>query len=134
MGKLQKLLPIKVVIFISTFWGLPSLEFIEKFSKQNILLVYDSSVLVRAFSGEGKVNEAVEVVRDMEQRGVVGASSVYYELACCLCSNGRWEDAMLEVNLFWVCCGRDLLSYGWCDFLLRIFVYVTSLIAVAEYF
>lgn len=132
MGKLQKLLPIKVVIFISTFWGLPSL--IEKFSKQNILLVYDSSVLVRAFSDEGKVNEAVEVVRDMEQRGVVGASSVYYELACCLCSNGRWEDAMLEVNLFWVCCGRDLLSYGWCDFLLRIFVYVTSLIAVAEYF
>ncbi|KAG5241031.1 pentatricopeptide repeat-containing protein [Salix suchowensis] len=37
-------------------------------------------------------------VRDMEQRGVIGAASVYYELACCLCYNGRWQDAMLEVE------------------------------------
>lgn len=72
-------------------------------------LLCTTPVLVRAFWGEGKVNEAVEVVRDMEQRGVVGASSVYYELACCLCSNRRWEDAMLEVNIFWQCCGRALL-------------------------
>jgi hypothetical protein len=42
----------------------------------------------------------VEAVRDMEQRGVVGAASVYYELACCLCYNGRWQDAMLEVRIF----------------------------------
>ncbi|KAL5556786.1 hypothetical protein UlMin_039022 [Ulmus minor] len=55
-------------------------------------------VLVRAFWGEGKVNEAVRAVRDMEQRGVVGAGSVYYELACCLCRCGRWQDAMLEVE------------------------------------
>ncbi|KAH7520306.1 hypothetical protein FEM48_Zijuj08G0130100 [Ziziphus jujuba var. spinosa] len=55
-------------------------------------------VLVRAFWGEGKVNEAVEAVRDMEQRGVVGTSSVYYELACCLCCFGRWQDAMVEVG------------------------------------
>jgi hypothetical protein len=33
----------------------------------------------------------------MEQRGVVGAASVYYELACCLCNKGRWKDAMLQV-------------------------------------
>lgn len=57
-------------------------------------------VLVRAFWEEGKVNEAVEVVRDMEQRGVVGTASVYYELASCLCNNGRWQDAILEVRLF----------------------------------
>ena len=57
-------------------------------------------VLVRAFWEEGKVNEAVEVVRDMERRGVVGTASVYYELACCLCNNGRWQDAILEVSLF----------------------------------
>jgi hypothetical protein len=56
-------------------------------------------VLVRAFWEEGKVNEAVEAVRDMEQRGVVGVASVYYELACCLCNNGRWQDAMVEVCL-----------------------------------
>ncbi|XP_021274126.1 pentatricopeptide repeat-containing protein At5g67570, chloroplastic [Herrania umbratica] len=55
-------------------------------------------VLVKAFWEEGKINEAVEAVRDMEQRGVIGTASVYYELACCLCKNGRWQDAMIEVD------------------------------------
>ncbi|XP_058114341.1 pentatricopeptide repeat-containing protein At5g67570, chloroplastic-like isoform X2 [Magnolia sinica] len=55
-------------------------------------------VLVRAFWEEGKVNEAVEAVRDMEQRGVVGTASVYYELACCLCYNGRWQEAIVQVE------------------------------------
>lgn len=39
----------------------------------------------------------MEAVRDMERRGVVGTSGVYYELACCLCKNGRWQDALLQV-------------------------------------
>lgn len=56
-----------------------------------------TTVLVRAFWEQGKINEAVEAVNEMEQRGVVGAASVYYELACCLCNNGRWRDAMLQV-------------------------------------
>ncbi|XP_025014237.2 pentatricopeptide repeat-containing protein At5g67570, chloroplastic isoform X1 [Ricinus communis] len=56
------------------------------------------SVLVRAFWEEGKVNEAMEAVRDMENRGVVGTASLYYELACCLCYYGMWQDAMLEVK------------------------------------
>ncbi|KAA8522591.1 hypothetical protein F0562_013048 [Nyssa sinensis] len=56
------------------------------------------SVLVRSFWEEGKVNEAVKAVRDMEQRGIVGAACVYYELACCLCNNGRWQEAMMEVE------------------------------------
>ncbi|KAL5755095.1 hypothetical protein ACOSP7_023315 [Xanthoceras sorbifolium] len=55
-------------------------------------------VLVRAFWEEGKINEAVQAVRDMEQRGVVGTASVYYELACCLCNNRRWEEAMVVVE------------------------------------
>ncbi|KAI8028815.1 Pentatricopeptide repeat-containing protein [Camellia lanceoleosa] len=55
-------------------------------------------LLVRAFWEEGKVDEAVKVVRDMEQRGVFGIACVYYELACCLCNNGRWQEAMLEVE------------------------------------
>lgn len=55
------------------------------------------TVLVRALWEQGKINEAVEAVNDMEQRGVVGAASVYYELACCLCNHGRWKDAMLQV-------------------------------------
>ncbi|KAM7507202.1 hypothetical protein LguiA_017655 [Lonicera macranthoides] len=55
-------------------------------------------VLVKAFWEEGNVNEAVRAVRIMEQRGVVGAACVYYELACCLCNNGRWQEAMLEIK------------------------------------
>lgn len=54
---------------------------------------------MRAFWEEGKVDEAVEAVRGMEQRGVVGVASVYYELACCLCNNGRWQDALVEVSV-----------------------------------
>lgn len=57
-----------------------------------------TSVLVKAFWEEGKINEAVEAVRDMERRGLIGTASVYYELACCLCKNGRWQEAMVEVN------------------------------------
>lgn len=57
-------------------------------------------VLVKAFWEEGKVDEAIQVVRDMEQRGVFGAACVYYELACCLCNNGRWQEALLEVRVF----------------------------------
>ena len=41
----------------------------------------------------------MEAVRGMEQRGVVGVASVYYELACCLCNNGRWQDALVEVSV-----------------------------------
>ena len=55
-------------------------------------------VLVRAFWEEGKVDEAVQAVRDMERRGVFGTACVYYELACCLCNNGRWQEALLEVS------------------------------------
>ncbi|XP_056842511.1 pentatricopeptide repeat-containing protein At5g67570, chloroplastic [Raphanus sativus] len=55
-------------------------------------------VLVRALWRENKIEEAVEAVRDMEQKGVIGTGSVYYELACCLCNNGRWREAMLEAR------------------------------------
>ncbi|KAI4962851.1 hypothetical protein ZWY2020_025242 [Hordeum vulgare] len=49
-------------------------EFVKFFEKDA------EKVLVRAFWEQGKVNEAVEAVKDMEQRGVVGAATVYYEL------------------------------------------------------
>lgn len=54
-------------------------------------------MLVRTFWKEGKIEEAVKVIRDMERRGVIGTAGVYYELACCLCNCGRWRDAILEV-------------------------------------
>jgi hypothetical protein len=56
-----------------------------------------SLVLVRTFWKEGKIDEAVKSVRDMERRGIMGLASVYYELACCLCNCGRWQDAIMEV-------------------------------------
>lgn len=55
-------------------------------------------VLVRTFWEEGKVDEAIHIVRDMERRGVIGSASVYYELACCLCNKGRWQEAMMEIE------------------------------------
>ncbi|XP_020235014.1 pentatricopeptide repeat-containing protein At5g67570, chloroplastic isoform X1 [Cajanus cajan] len=55
-------------------------------------------VLVRTLWKEDKIDEAVEAVRDMERRGIIGTASVYYELACCLCNKGRWQDAILEVD------------------------------------
>lgn len=67
---------------------------------------------MRAFWEEGRVDEAVEAVRDMEQRGVVGAASVYYELACCLCNNGRWQDAMLEVSIFSLAADHFALDFS----------------------
>lgn len=63
-------------------------------------MMYHFPVIVKAFWCEGKIDEAVEAVRDMEQRGVVGTGSVYYELASCLCNSGRWQDALVEVSFF----------------------------------
>lgn len=66
--------------------------------------IYFLLVLVRTFWKEGKVDEAEKVVRDMERhmerRSVMGTASVYYELACCLCNCGRWQDAIPEVLFF----------------------------------
>lgn len=73
--------------------------FFEKMQKNGLAtkaLTY--RVLVRAFWEEGKVDEAIKAVRDMEKRGVVGVASVYYELACCLCNKGRCQEAIMEVE------------------------------------
>ncbi|KAK6125263.1 hypothetical protein DH2020_041007 [Rehmannia glutinosa] len=93
-------------------------------------LLFACLVLVRAFWEEGKVNDAVQTVRDMERRGVIGTASVYYELARCLCFHGRWEDAILEIeklknfvnkifggDLHW----HDKIFHGW-----RAYVYTFS--------
>ena len=46
---------------------------------------------------EGRIDEAVLAVKDMERRGVVGSASLYYDLARCLCSAGRCQEALLQV-------------------------------------
>ncbi|CAA7393608.1 unnamed protein product [Spirodela intermedia] len=74
-------------------------KFFEKMQKSGLALkALTYKVLVRTFWKEGKIDEAIDAVRSMEQRGVVGNGGVYYELACGLCSNGRWKEAMLEVE------------------------------------
>lgn len=55
------------------------------------------TVLVQALWREGKIDEAVLAVKDMERRGIVGTASLYYDLARCLCSTGRCQEALLQV-------------------------------------
>ncbi|XP_070052052.1 pentatricopeptide repeat-containing protein At5g67570, chloroplastic isoform X2 [Nicotiana tomentosiformis] len=74
-------------------------EFFGKMKRSGeALKALSYKVLVKAFWGEGRVNEAIQAVREMEQRGVVGNASVYYEVACCLCYHGMWEEAFLEIE------------------------------------
>ncbi|KAL6013039.1 hypothetical protein ACLOJK_003529 [Asimina triloba] len=69
-------------------------KFFEKMKRKGVYW----EVLVRTFWEEGKVDEAIEAVKDMEQRGVVGTASVYYELSCCLCYHGRWQEALGQIE------------------------------------
>lgn len=55
-------------------------------------------VLVNALWREGKPDEALEAVHTMESHGVVGSASLYYDLARCLCSVGRCEEALTQVD------------------------------------
>lgn len=61
-----------------------------------------SIVLVNTLWKEGKVDEAILTVEQMEKRGVVGSAAVYYDLARCLCSAGRCEVALVQVNTIYV--------------------------------
>ena len=54
-------------------------------------------VLVNTLWRERKIDEAVLAVQDMENRGIVGTASLYYDLARCLCSAGRCDEALLQV-------------------------------------
>ncbi|XP_057854011.1 pentatricopeptide repeat-containing protein At5g67570, chloroplastic isoform X2 [Cryptomeria japonica] len=54
--------------------------------------------LVQACWKEDKIDEAVVIIEDMESRGIVGTASVYYEFACYLCSAGRTQEALLQVE------------------------------------
>ncbi|XP_074308990.1 pentatricopeptide repeat-containing protein At1g30610, chloroplastic [Silene latifolia] len=55
-------------------------------------------VLVNTLWREGKPEEAITAVQEMESRGLVGSASLYYDLARCLCSAGRCEEALMQVD------------------------------------
>lgn len=46
---------------------------------------------------EGKTDEAIMAVEEMEKRGIVGNAGLYYDLARCLCSAGRCHEALKQV-------------------------------------
>ncbi|EEF28597.1 pentatricopeptide repeat-containing protein, putative [Ricinus communis] len=73
-------------------------EFFRKVQKSSIpnALVY--KVLVNTLWREGKTDEAVLAVEEMERRGIVGFAALYYDLARCLCSAGRCQEALLQIE------------------------------------
>lgn len=58
------------------------------------------TVLINTLWREGKTDEAVSTVQEMEQRGIVGSAALYYDLARCLCSAGRCQEALMLVLIF----------------------------------
>lgn len=56
-----------------------------------------NTVIVNTLWREGKVDEAVLVVQNMERRGIVGSAALYYDFARCLCSAGRCQEALMQV-------------------------------------
>ncbi|CAL9174205.1 unnamed protein product [Musa hybrid cultivar] len=73
-------------------------EFFRKVEKKSIPGALNYRVLVQALWREGKIDEAVLAVKDMERRGIVGTASLYYDLARCLCSTGRCQEALLQID------------------------------------
>ncbi|KAL5716220.1 hypothetical protein ACHQM5_017942 [Ranunculus cassubicifolius] len=73
-------------------------EFFRKVEKSTIPKSLNYKVLVNTLWKEGKTDEALFAVQDMERRGVVGSASLYYDLARCLCSAGRCQEALMQMD------------------------------------
>ncbi|EPS70038.1 hypothetical protein M569_04720, partial [Genlisea aurea] len=68
---------------------------VEKSYRPNALIY---RVLVNTLWKEGKTDEAIMAVDEMEKRGIVGNAGIYYDLARCLCSAGRCDEALKQVS------------------------------------
>ncbi|XP_054813577.1 pentatricopeptide repeat-containing protein At1g30610, chloroplastic isoform X1 [Prosopis cineraria] len=73
-------------------------EFFMKVQKFSIPNALTYRVLVNTLWKEGKTDEAILAVQDMERRGVVGSASLYYDLARCLCAAGRCGEALMQIE------------------------------------
>lgn len=69
-------------------------------------------VLVNTFRKEGKVDEAIRTVKEMEERGIVGSAAIYYDLARCLCSEGRCKEALVQVNVIYMLMLYTITLFG----------------------
>ncbi|KAG4128060.1 hypothetical protein ERO13_D10G254200v2 [Gossypium hirsutum] len=73
-------------------------EFFRKMDKSCIPNALTYRVLVNTLWKEDRIDEAVSVVQVMEKRGIVGSSALYYDLARCLCSAGRCQEALMQIE------------------------------------
>ncbi|KAH7545584.1 hypothetical protein FEM48_Zijuj01G0109000 [Ziziphus jujuba var. spinosa] len=73
-------------------------EFFRKVQKSSIPNALTYRVLVNTLWKEGKVDQAVSAVENMEGRGVVGSAALYYDLARCLCGAGRCQEALKQIK------------------------------------
>ncbi|XP_057980925.1 pentatricopeptide repeat-containing protein At1g30610, chloroplastic isoform X2 [Malania oleifera] len=73
-------------------------EFFRKMQKSSIPNALNYKVLVNTLWREGKTDEAVLAVQDMQRRGIVGSAALYYDLARCLCSVGRCQEALMQIE------------------------------------
>ncbi|XP_058760784.1 pentatricopeptide repeat-containing protein At1g30610, chloroplastic-like [Vicia villosa] len=73
-------------------------DFFRKLQKSSIPNPLTYRVLVNTFWKEGKTDEAVSSVNEMERRGIVGSASLYYDLARCLCAAGRSQEALMQID------------------------------------
>lgn len=73
-------------------------EFFRKIQKSSIPNALTYRVLVNTLSKEGKLDEAVLAVQNMEKRGIVGSAALYYDFARCLCRAGRCQEALMQID------------------------------------
>ncbi|KAF3676903.1 Pentatricopeptide repeat-containing protein, chloroplastic [Capsicum annuum] len=73
-------------------------DFFKKMQKSCVPNALTYKVLVNTLWKEGKTDEALLAVEDLERRGIVGTASLYYDLARCLCSAGRCEEALKQMG------------------------------------
>ncbi|WVZ01699.1 hypothetical protein V8G54_022505 [Vigna mungo] len=73
-------------------------EFFRKLQKSFVPNSLTYRVLVNTLWKEGKSDEAILAVQEMENRGIVGSASLYYDLARCLCAAGRSHEALKQID------------------------------------
>ncbi|KAL2244566.1 UNVERIFIED_CONTAM: Pentatricopeptide repeat-containing protein, chloroplastic [Sesamum indicum] len=73
-------------------------DFFKKVQKSYIPNALIYKVLVNALWREGKIDEAIMAVEEMEKKGIVGNAGLYYDLARCLCSAGRCHEALKQID------------------------------------
>ncbi|XP_050367964.1 pentatricopeptide repeat-containing protein At1g30610, chloroplastic [Argentina anserina] len=73
-------------------------EFFKKMQKSSVPNALTYRVIVKTLWRENKIDEAVQTVSNMERRGIVGSAALYYDFARCLCSGGRCQEALMQIE------------------------------------